>query len=405
MGGTQCGEREADIEQAQRHARAAVAELELTAQVRPVPADEPGAYTCELLRDGRPVEQGLGCGKGNPATAKVGAMFEALEHHLSHLPPPTAVQVRPAHGLGHGLPPDTVLSLLERGPNQPLGCLPYRNLISGVERDLPIFACTPHYLKDHLTQTRAELGDRYDYRVVRRYSFNNGWAAGTTPVEAAVHAINEIIERDAISLLLIDRFLTPAPAPTRVVRPATLPDTLAGLHHRAQDLLHAPVHLIDMTSDLGVPAFWAHTPAPPGQPARMRGYGASVSAHYAAERALTELIQCHSLLTEHSDQDLLRNREVETTHPALHRCYLADITSGPTTPTTFTETPAPTTPTEHLDILLDQLNQAGLTAWVWHRHTTDHLAVLNITIPGTQRFMLITEGHLVLPGPRRRPLT
>ncbi len=45
---------------------------------------------------------------------------------------------------------------------------------------------------------------------MRRYSVNSGWAAGTTQAEAAVHAINEIIQRDAMSLLLIGRFLAPA---------------------------------------------------------------------------------------------------------------------------------------------------------------------------------------------------
>ncbi|MEU2367029.1 YcaO-like family protein [Streptomyces noursei] len=58
---------------------------------------------------------------------------------------------------------------------------------------------------------RAAAGDAYDYKAVRRYSASNGWAADATVTEATVHAINEIIERDAMSLLLIDQFLRRSP--------------------------------------------------------------------------------------------------------------------------------------------------------------------------------------------------
>ncbi|MFI6026596.1 YcaO-like family protein [Amycolatopsis magusensis] len=402
----QAGERCADIDRAWYHGHAAVTELGMTAQLRGVPATDPGAWHCTLYRDGRPVPRGDGAGKGTTAeVARVGAVFEALEHHLSMgVPPAEHVRARPAHQLAD--PGDAALALLARGPDRPLGCLPYRSLHDDRERDLPIFLSNPGYLVPAHTTTRVAHGDTYDYAALGRYSVNSGWAAGTTPDEALVHALNEIVERDAMSLLLVTRFLTRTPAPLRVVRPATLPPDLAALHRQAEDRLGTPVWLLDMTTtDLRVPAYWAYTPAPPGRPARIRGCGASLSARYAAERALTELIQIHSITTH--EPGTAPHRIVQTEpYPPLHRAYLAELTPDDTTTwISFTDTPAPGTPADHLATLTTRLHHAGYTAWAWQRHHTGHLAVLNVCVPGLERFVLVTDGQLVLPGPRARGLS
>ncbi|MFI9011204.1 YcaO-like family protein [Actinosynnema sp. NPDC053489] len=396
----QSGERAVDLARAWSHGLAAVAELGLTAHLTPVPADDPGAWRCVLRRDGRPVLGGDGSGKGTEGAARVGAVFEALEHHLSRTLPAHHVRAVRAHEAAAGLADDAALALLAAGPDRPLACLPYRDLLDDTERALPVFLSSPDHVADDHADARAALGDTYDYASARRYSLNSGWAAGTTAVEAAVHAVNEVVERDAMSLLLVERFLARRPAPLRVVRPATLPGDLAALHRRASDLLGRPVHLVDMTTDLGVPAYWAHTPAPPGLPARVRGCGASLSARYAAERALTELIQIHSIATHGADPRAGRLPRT-TGYPALHRCHLADLTAaGGIRPVAFTDTDAPTTPRAHLDALLSRLDRAGYRAFGWHRHVTAHLAVLNVCVPGLERFMLVTDGVPVLPGRR-----
>ncbi|GAA1340392.1 YcaO-like family protein [Saccharothrix algeriensis] len=398
--GARSGERAVDLARAWSHGNRALAELGLTAHLTPVPPGDPGAWRCVLRRDGEPVVGGDGSGKGASPAARVGALFEALEHHLSRDLPADGVRVLGAHEAADGLAGDAAFAVLAAGPDRPLACLPYRDLLDGSERALPVFLSAPDHLRRDRAAQRAALGDTYDYSAARRYSLNSGWAAGTTPVEAAVHAINEIIERDAMSLLLVERFLVRRPAPLRVTRPDTLPDDLAALHRRAEDLLGQPVHLVDMTTDLGVPAYWAHTAAPAGRPARVRGCGASLSARYAAERALTELVQIHSIATHEADPRAGRVPRT-TAHPALHRCYLADLTApGRVRPVAFADTDAPATPQDHLDALLRLLDRAGYRAWAWQRHVTDHLAVLNTCVPGMERFMLVTDGALVLPGRR-----
>ncbi|RKT54911.1 YcaO-like family protein [Saccharothrix australiensis] len=398
--GTRSGERAVDLDLAWWHGRRAVAELGLTARLRPVPPGEPGAWVCALHRDGRPTPEGVGAGKGVDAAARVGALFEALEHHLGSEVALDRVRVARAHEVAEDPTGDAVLALLAAGPDRPLGCLPYRDLLDGSRRDLPLVLSTPDYLRPGLAAAREALGDTYDYSAARRYCFNSGWAAGVTATDAAVHAVNEIVERDAMSLLLVERFLAPVPAPLRVVRPETLPTDLADLHRRARELVRRPVHLVDMTTDLGVPAYWAHVPADQGVPARVRGCGASLSARRAAERALTELIQIHGVAT-HEPEPRPARRLRTTAHTVLHRCHLADLTGpGDVREVAFADTDAPATPQGHLDALLDRLDRAGHRAWAWPRHVTDHLAVLNVCVPGLERFVLVTDGALVLPGRR-----
>ncbi|WP_329459869.1 YcaO-like family protein [Streptomyces sp. NBC_01497] len=399
------GERGVPLAQAWQHGLVAVAELGFSARLDPLTTDEPGAWRCVLEQDGVPVTRGTGFGKGRRQAARVGAIFEALEHHLSAgMPPQTSVVLRGAHEAAAGeLARDAACALLAEGPDVPIACLPYTPLPghAGDEMLVPVFLSTPDYLHQEAA-ARAAAGDSYDYTALRRYSVTNGWAAGATPAEAMVHAINEVIERDAISILLIGQFLSPAPATLPVIDTGTLPAALAALHEEAERRLDRRVWLLEMTTDVGVPAYWAHSPATePAVPSLLRGFGASLSACFAAEQALNELIQTHSGLRAASGEKGRRYVCTEA-YPALHRCYLADFRIPRTARIPFSETPAPATPAEYLEALCETLHRAGFTPRVWQRHVSDHLSVLNVIIPGMERFMLVTSGQLVLPGPRGR---
>ncbi|MCE7005958.1 YcaO-like family protein [Kibdelosporangium philippinense] len=392
--GVQFGERDASLADAWQHGLAAAAELGLTVHVRPVPAEEPGAWRCTLYRDGDPV--GVGFGEGQADVAEVGALYEALEHHVFSAVPDSP-QARTAHEVGDTQ--DAALALLLEGPDEPVSCIQYRSLITGDERDVPLFLFNPNYLNDP--------NETYDYTALSRYSCNDGWAAGTTATEAIVHALNEAIERDAMSLLLIDQFLAAHPHPLRVVDPATLSADLHDLWLSAQTQLSSPVWLLEMPSDLSVPVFWAYTPVKePGQPPMVRGSGASLSWRCAIERALTELIQNHSIAK--TEPELLAPRRVWTeSYPALHQAHLADFTERLVTATVvpFIDSVAPDTPQGHLVTLVELLRSRGFDVLVWERYVSRHLAVLNVFVPGLERFdMVTTDGQVVVPGPRGRAL-
>jgi len=127
----------------------------------------------------------------------------------------------------------------------------------------------------------------------------NGLASGNTRLEAVVHALSEVIERDAISQTeLIAHFADPADLrpPGHEVAPATLPETARSWIER---LLGAglDVTVQDITTDLGVATFCATIidysfPSPAG-PITLHspGWGAAVNAEAAVLRAVTEAVQ------------------------------------------------------------------------------------------------------------------
>ncbi|WP_186768075.1 YcaO-like family protein [Streptomyces qinzhouensis] len=406
------GERSLSLADAFDRARSAAAALSVEADLEPVLDGSPGTWRCILRRGGESIRTGLGLGKGSRDEARTGALFEALEHYLCGVEglDPAEIRLAPAHELAEGpLARDIAVRLLGQGPDRPLGCLPYRSLIGGPDADVPLFLSMPEYLRAAGAQARRAAGDDYDYRAVGRYSVNNGWAAGADPVEAAVHAINELIERDALSLLLIGQFLRERPGRLTVVDPATLPAEPAALVDFAEARAGRRIHLIDMTSDLGVPAYTAYLPAPPGQPARICGWGASLSRRYAITRAVTELVQLHCTmgLREQYAQLLPEQRDDTGPYPRLHACYLSDFTTALTSAElrAYRDTVAPDTPRGHLDRLIAVLRNHGLAVYQRDHYVTADLAVVNVFVPGLERFMLVTDGQVVVPGERGMAVT
>jgi len=209
----------------------------------------------------------------------------------------------------------------------------------------------PDYLDEEADPLRDSLGDHYDYTGVSRYSCNNGWAA----------------------------------------------ETITGQR----------LYLIDMTTDLGVPAIFAYLPTQDGEPARIRGCGASLSRHYAIARAVSELVQVHlasSLGNIHSAFAAMApvRHDWTTPYPALHACYRSDFSTrlGDAILVPYRDTEAPDTAVGHFDALIDALVRRGFTPLQRDHYVTGNLAVVNIFVPGLERFMLVTDGQVVVPGKR-----
>src|SRR5262249_25938620 len=73
-----------------------------------------------------------------------------------------------------------------------------------------------------------------------------------------------------------------------LVAEGSVPESLAELWRTAESVHGAPVHLVDVTTDLGVPVYFAV--AEGGGPT-LAGAGAAPVGWYAAERAFAELVQ------------------------------------------------------------------------------------------------------------------
>jgi len=128
----------------------------------------------------------------------------------------------------------------------------------------------------------------------------NGLAAGNEPLEAVLHAVYEVIERDAAAR---DRFLrrygegSQIPL-LRIVSPEGLPPIARAW---AEELSAAGVQLTlqNITHDVDVPVFRALLtdpgfPGREGQATRFEGLGCDLDPERALTRAVCEAVQAHT---------------------------------------------------------------------------------------------------------------
>jgi ribosomal protein S12 methylthiotransferase accessory factor len=399
-------ERTVSLAEASRRVTAALRKLGLHPELTDVGAGgNPTAIRCALLDGSGTMPFGAkGAGKGSQDEARVGAMFEALEHHLTGPSSftPEHVRLLPAGDVAAGLRAEVSAKLLVEAPAEPLACWRYTRLHGDGELDVPVYLSSPWYVEDSGRPLREQVGDRFDYRAVGRYSTNSGSAIGVTEAEAVVHATNEIIERDAVSLLLVRCFFAEGHRP-RLVDRASLPADLADLLAAVEERLGTTVYLLDITSDLDVPTMFAYVPPTSDRP-HLRGVGTSLDSRYATQRALTELLQ-FMLLQEHvlPGGDPVAHLSVLRKYPALYRCGHADLTAhlARARVVPFSDRAYPAGVDAHLDELVDILAAHGFTPYLRRvRSLPGGIAAVHVIVPGMEHFGLVSQGLPILPGRR-----
>ncbi|GAA4990131.1 ribosomal protein S12 methylthiotransferase accessory factor [Nonomuraea thailandensis] len=394
------------LTEAGRRSTAALAALGLRAELVDVGGGrDPAAWWCGLSRaDLAPVACGMG--KGGREEARLGALFEAIEHHLTGpagFDPAAVEPAAPAAIAAGPLRADACAPLLAPMPGRRMACRRYRALAGGDDVLVPLFLSSPWYLEAGAAPLRERARDDSDYAHLMRYSCNSGSAVGVTAAEALLHALNEAIERDALSLLLVRAFLCGRRFRPRLIDPGTLPPDAARAYSVAAELTGSPVHLLDITSDLGVATMLAYTPPTSLRPHR-RGTGTSLSPAHAAWRALTELVQ--TTLGEELGGGARGDPAALAAHPVLAACGRFELTGvlrrARVMPLPAAE-PDVGTPLAQLRTVSSALVARGLRAYARTvRALPGGVVAVHVMVPGLERFMLVTDGNLVVPGPRGR---
>lgn len=426
-------ERVLDLDEAWRRVHTDLRALGWTSSARFTRDLGPAAAQC-ILRDeaGVEVAEGVGAGKGSPDVALVGAHFEALEHAVAgpswaeRLP----LVVAPGHAISaawgeeswaQDLPPDTMLA-----------AMPVRALGDGPDFVVPLSRCAPWYLQDgpSTEAVRAATGDRLDTSPLAAYATNSGCAIGASTDEALLHGLNELIERDSVSLFLLLTVLGGhPPPPVLAVTPGDL--ELSAVLEAGEAAVGAPITLLDLTTDLGIPSVLAVAGTDTDEP--HYGAGASTSLRIAVERALTEIVQTARLreavrrpladgeaavrgigpgpsyralaAEQHGRAASIRQRFAR--HPGLLRCAtmsVSDHLSGPRRQIP----PGPGRPAPlrtQIDSLVGALRSVGhAVGWTglhrWETGTT----VAHVHVPGLEVFQHVLVGHAPRPGPRAERL-
>jgi ribosomal protein S12 methylthiotransferase accessory factor len=134
----------------------------------------------------------------------------------------------------------------------------------------------------------------------------NGLASGNHRVEAILHGLYEVIERNAVSRLSVDGKIRVAPPVCRVVDPESLTGICGTLHARVRDA-GVDLRLISVGSTGEVPTFWAalldRSPFSESSTVNV-GYGTHLCPEVAAVRAITEAAQSRLCYIHGAREDL-----------------------------------------------------------------------------------------------------
>lgn len=386
--------------------RATIERAGLTCEVRAGGVEGFPVYRCRLSdASGRPVAYSLGKGAGEQSMAS--ALYELWQHYQHEIGQrglvarPDRVRVLPIAEV-MAQPALRHESMLHRFageyPDARVACLKLLPVTgSGDCLWYPAFTRCPSL------RWYPVPGDDMSYDTYVRYAYDNGTACAVTGPDAVLHGLLEVIERDAVSHALLDWYAAEPPR-SHVVPLHLLPGHLRRLTALATDYLGVPPLLLDVTSDLGVPAF-AALPSRPTTHVGLLGSGASLDAGYAAERALTELVQCR--FTADLDVDATHQERLAALEPwpVLHRCAVLDASglgNGPPRPWPQSRRG---TVAEQIVMLVDVLAAAGFRAWTFEWAGGEH-PVLTVVVPGLDSFAMVHNAVPVLPtGRAMRRLT
>ena len=233
-------------------------------------------------------------GKGiSPIAAKVGAIMEAIEHWHAENPAGESRQASPsdlgredqAHVPASTLP--DYLPDLQVTDRRVVSWVRGEDMIDGTPVWVPasaVFQITPTFFQ----------------------SSTNGLAAGNHLIEATLHALYELIERDAMARLTHGHISLPHGA-SRVLELATLPPGLVATLRDQLRLAGVTLVLVRVESIAPVCTFWATLvdPASPFACSSINtGHGSHLSPTIAAVRAITEAAQSRLTYIHGSREDI-----------------------------------------------------------------------------------------------------
>lgn len=316
-------------------------------------------------------------GKGaTPASAKISAIMEAVELHFAENPAPDALQkVSRRYLVAQGatvLHPDLFDARKQNHFSDDFQ-IQWTNgecLHSGARVAAPasaVYFCVSPSLHD---------------------TSSNGLASGNHTDEATLHALYELIERDAVSRLS-DAGKIRVRERCAILDPTEIPhDGLRALVASIQSA-GSNLRLMLVPTAVGIPVFWAVllNPVALGASSALNvGFGAHMDPLVAASRAITEAVQSRVTFISAAREDLLTKFALFAADSAKHPAFqffnkLEQTANWETATRAFENSPTEMGPA--LDAVLAKLVAAGHpNAWRFTLSPPGFtVAVVRVTIP------------------------
>jgi ribosomal protein S12 methylthiotransferase accessory factor len=395
-------ERSLPLVQAHQQILAQLDELGLHASSRILGDKIVCVQTCLHTSDSKEVARGAG--KGDPIAASVGALYEALEHYLSDEWNSTPLHWQTYRYFANHpqFVDDSPLSLLVKQQEARIVCRSYRSLIDGPLFSYPLALTCPRYCEHPLHD------DPTDLRALRRYASNSGTAIGATYDEAVLHALNESIERDALSLFLLKHFYYQHPYTLRRVIPTSLGPQAHDALLAVNQQFNTQVVLLDISTEFCATTCLAFIPNSSTLPT-VYGTGTSLDPMHAAWRALTELAQLKWLASEPPLHGYLLNAQRHLARfKRLQRSLHFDtrhLMARPVEWVTLQQRQYPSRLEGQINGLVENLAGHGLIPGVCTLFQSQlGTTLVHVTIPGLERFFLVSTGNVVVPQARGKRL-
>lgn len=390
-------ERSCNVDVAIARLQEELSHLAIDHQITQIGEGEPATYQC-ILHDKTGQEISVGNGKGRGFQGRASALFEALEHlFISDNSAATFVPISRVASASLAKTERVIQILMSKHPDVEIPCRSFVSVDGSSRIYYPLFLTHPGYRKFPLP------GDTFDYYPFSKYATNNGCAIGVTRVEALIHGISEVIERDALSCFLLRTFVAREGAPVRIIDKKTLPHDYRTIVQTIEEMVCSELTLVDITSDLGIPSCLALI-----QDRRSLlphvGAGTSLSSGYAIERAALEALQSFHLHTnemEWESHTLLRRFQ------GLDRyteCLSLNIQHHKHEVIHFKRLPVYDIPDdldEYLLLLVSQVKLHGYEPfYAVNYQGRSGITCVHSLVPGLERFHLVRAGMDVLPSDR-----
>ncbi len=367
---------------------------------------------CFLEKQGQAQEVALDLGKGlNPLQTELSACYEALENYLSY-----------QHQFSRRIECVSVKAIRERYITTPFRF--HKRLLNSRKNTVLPWVIATELIKapHHHTQQQAAFllatldcqynglhltpPDTYDYSKHACYASTNGLASAATYEDAIIHGIAEVIERDAISYFLLDTFLLKQPL--QLIRKNTLPTYLQTLIKKLEITYQEDIFILHLPSRFNVPVYGAVFTRQKQIAIPPKGFGASLNAAYAIERAVLEALQSLHLNEYMPEKCVDLNMTPLREYPILLDCLRYNIMSvveencyqwiNFNSSETLSELLDNSSKMNTLNNLIEKIKKQQLSIYINDIVRAENgFSCVNVIIPKTDEFFHVFNECIILP--------
>jgi len=336
-------------------------------------------------------------GKGQTlAAAKVSALMESIESwHAERISAPLLYESATALAARARVADVAALPLRADAafyPERPIYWIESHDLISGQPTWVPFDTVAVNFVK--------QPGHKPQF-----LESTNGLSSGNHLVEATIHGLCEVIERDATTLW---EAVPQAARKARQVQLHTITDPALMAVIDALEANGVVLAVWDITTDIGVPTFTCACVEDPDsehwRPVGVAsGHGTHLVPEIALSRAIHEAIQCRLTTISGSRDDMYPADYLKYGDRAYHARVIDELRTVPA-PLPYAPARLPLSDCfeDDLQTILGQLRAAGVEAVLVVDITRPEVGipVVKVVVPGLEPF----HTQLYVPGARARRL-